>query len=696
MKANLQDFYNYPTILVKLAQDVSKAALQSQIAKHIIQSKVLQNNNRKDETNQQKTIRNNDAVSKIHQLISALTNEQLTDIVGLLDDANNFVDMQQNNIKTIFPMLKSLDVSNSMYITCRSFYIYDEVCFRDQVDNPTTTHYSQFFIQLQNFLEQSNNQPMGDNPVDCLQTIKNSLMDKIFVQQLFQDQEQCEITEYSKFVGNLLSVEQIISLIFPLSLFIKSSLQNQQNLSQAINSFIFKRNDINTAIQFFKEILSVQAYEAIMYRDLNIVIQSREYKTQFSKQCITNFLSQSFYLPSQSMLVDQFTANQKIYQTDFINSVFLMTGTYCNLTNFVRYTPYLHTSSSSRAGVQRSIHSCPTPAPQFHCSLLINDYYKFGLDCYKYKKASLLFQDVRVSSSYQRLIIDIFSILSINSVNFSQSVHSQVSPQLIIANPLTKEIFSSKSTHTYLKISKDNYILNKTQASYMNNQISIQKGYIGEIQGKNLLQEQMIEVYNGIQLSTPQAVNPLLLSIEDCHHAICMSPLSQSNIPQLADVANLYISFFEKILTTIQIDKVYEHITKNLAFIGKGSEIIESMWLLYYLMLLKYGSIQHQLLNQMSKVIQKVIPIALLESSPIQISTSQYKYQIDQQFLNSNHIILNSQTGGRQDRLNSEKIYLSYLPPELITINTKYIDKDCNSEGNTEKQKKPFLKSKLK
>ncbi|CAL6072425.1 Hypothetical_protein [Hexamita inflata] len=366
MKANLQDFYNYPTILVKLAQDVNKAVLQSQIAKQIIQSKVLQNNNSKDETNQQKTIRNNDAVCKIHQLITALTNEQLTDIVGLLGDANNFVDMQQYNIKSIFPMLKSLDVSNSMFITCRPFYIYDEVCFRDQVDNPTTTHYSQFFIQLQNFLEQSNNQPMGDNPVDCLQTIKNSLMDKIFVQQLFQDQEQCEVTEYSKFVGNLLSVEQIISLIFPLSLFIKSSLQNQQNLSQAINSFIFKRNDINTAIQFFKEILSVQAYEAIMYRDLNIVIQSqRENKTQFSKQLITNFLSQSFYLPSQSMLVDQFTANQKIYQTDFINCVFFMTGTYCNLTNFVRYTPYLHTSSTSRAGVQRSIHSCPLQLHSF-------------------------------------------------------------------------------------------------------------------------------------------------------------------------------------------------------------------------------------------------------------------------------------------------------------------------------------------
>ncbi|CAL6106739.1 Hypothetical_protein [Hexamita inflata] len=208
-----------------------------------------------------------------------------------------------------------------------------------------------------------------------------------------------------------------------------------KNVSDLASNDLIKQSG---SLNFLLELSSIQVFEAVAYRDLNYLvsqiitnsIQSESKVMNFNKQLMTAFLYESIIIKSgDSQNVDY----QKIVELFYIeykadNITFLYQGTFGSLTNLVRYTPLLRSSSSHRFNVCRSVHSCPSQAPQFHPSKLGYDYYICGIDSNQQKPAESYIKDQR----FEVLTLNLFLALSPYSTSHLQSLYSQISPQLLI------------------------------------------------------------------------------------------------------------------------------------------------------------------------------------------------------------------------------------------------------------------------
>ncbi|CAL5976932.1 Hypothetical_protein [Hexamita inflata] len=401
IKAGLQDFYSYPEIIQKISSKLNVALKQALQAKSIItgiiDNSLLSANSFPDDTKEQiKTIENNKfVINAIHFIQGARSEKSFETIV-----INQFFANTYTGQKDLFVKISQLkDCFTPEYAD--TFLIFDEVCYKNTNINPNTYNYCQLMALITKVLKQNQNI-----------VIKQSKQQLYSLSVDFKFSEDEKIG-YNTYISEISKIEQLSLLIFPLTIFLKANFKNDKNkvLRHVTNLQLNqKTSERIKGVEFLTELASIQAFEAIMYRDLNYVLGQIEnpLKTNFDKDLITSFLIESILSKQPSSnstpqsIRDLFTKYQikvKKFTDDYEsnNKTFFLSGTFCSLTNLVRYTDMLLTSSSSRGNVSRSIHSCPTSSPQFHACKLQNQYYLQGIDSNQYKDPLEYFNEIVIS-----------------------------------------------------------------------------------------------------------------------------------------------------------------------------------------------------------------------------------------------------------------------------------------------------------
>ncbi|CAL6052529.1 Hypothetical_protein [Hexamita inflata] len=595
VNAGVKDIYEYPSIIEEIGKDVHYAFKQSYVAKQIIIA--MQKKNTYDIS--LSYIMQNKSVQVLIQLIEIIkgsNNTQKYEYINTFFDDDHLINLFQlirNIPKTALP--------NQLIYA--AFYFFDEVCFRDIYKNPSTFNYSNMCKSIIQFMKICQTDAI-------ITAVKQQVIESI--KPSFNTHQ---LDSFNFLMSIIKTKQQLVLLIFPLTIFLKSSQEFQIN--DLINNL--ENLDDTTlckSLKFIQEIANVQAFEAIMYRDLNYVIYSLNqkhttYTDTFSKQLISCFLIQSYMitienanttpqhiiLPIKSYLteVKQFYEN---YQTN--NITFFFSGTFCSLTNFVRYSTLLLSSSTSRGLKDRSVHSCPTPLPQFHPCKLGQNYYQFGIDSYKLVEPKIYFQK-QFDNNYESSLLNLFYGLNPFSIRQIQSLYAQISPQLIIINPKNKKIIFTRSHSTFCIVNDNDQFLNKMLSSYMFYQLSIQKYKIED--------KQIIDIQYHNEISSECSIQ---FSVEQGHSALIMQPLSQSNIPQLAYIGNYLIDqFCQNLIDNNNINNNIENIAKllvsNIQFLGEASELSESLFTLHYMFICKYG-IQSVMIQNMEMLLSQTMP----------------------------------------------------------------------------------------
>ncbi|CAL5996046.1 Hypothetical_protein [Hexamita inflata] len=392
---------------------------------------------------------------------------------------------------------------------------------------------------------------------------------------------------------------------------------------------------------------------------------------------ITGFLIESLLHNDpqivKSSQLESYISNVKQFNEDYKTQdiTFFMSGTFCSLSNFVRYTKMLLPSSSSRGFMQRSIHSCPTSAPQFHACQLSFKYYLEGVDSNKYKAPQTYFEDY-YQDNFHTLTLNLFQAMNPYQSSFLQSLYAQVSPQLIIIEPQSKNIIYSKSHQTYWKISDNDWIIKKVRATNMNYQLSIQKTKRLVVQ-QNLLEVrryvQQIEVhYSNFDNYSEQC---LILKVEQGLHALKMQALTQSNIKQLAMVGNFMIQEFCSNLISQPTSQIAQILNKNALYLEKQNNLEVSQFLLFYLFLLKYGVYSKEV-ERMEKLLAQTLKYDALFKYYMVSHTIETEDQPVSEEQNANckyipkmKVKNNTQV---QNRISEELIFISFIAPELVQL----------------------------
>ncbi|CAL5987207.1 Hypothetical_protein [Hexamita inflata] len=654
IKAGLQDFYSYPEFIQKIASKLNVAVKQALQAKSIItgiiDNNLLSANSFPDDTKEQiKTIENNKFVINAIHFIQGARSEKSFEASVI----NQFFANTYTGQKDLFVKISQLkDCFTPEYAD--TFLIFDEVCYKNTNINPNTYNYCQLMALITKVLKQNQNIVIKQS---------KQYLYSLSVDFKFSEDEK---KGYNTLISEISKIEQLSLLIFPLTIFLKANFKNDLNkvLRHVTNLQLNqKTSERIKGVEFLTELASIQAFEAIMYRDLNYVLGQIEnpLKTNFDKDLITSFLIESILSKQPSSnstpqsIRDQFTKYQikvKKFTDDYEsnNKTFFLSGTFCSLNNFVRYTDMLLISSSSRGNVSRSINSCPTSSPQFHASKLQNQYYLQGIDSNQYKDPLEYFNEIVISM--ETIVLNLFYAMNPYMTSFVQSLYAQVSPQLIVIDPQTNNIIYSKSHRTYIQISENDKILDKIEASTMNNQLSIQK-IRGEdiVGGKKQMVQQIQVFYNNFKN------NCLSLSVKDCQSALKMQPLVQSNIKQLVSMGNYMINQFQEQLMKSEND-IAKILLSNISFLGNPINLNESLFLLFYLFTLKYG-ISSKEVDKIETLLSLTIPDTLSKN------TSQiFKYMINHQCVNDQEISHVKKTQQIQD----SEVYLSFMAPELVQL----------------------------
>ncbi|CAL5976586.1 Hypothetical_protein [Hexamita inflata] len=674
--AGVQDAYSYPDIIYEIARKLKKAFKQNSKAKTIIANVI---NNSVDLASlkypkykkQIEFIENNEMVLSMKYIIQCVQDKQTFNKQIIQQFLTN-----QASLQFLFKRIKKLkkvDIDSKFE---KSLYIFDEVCYRNIDQNPNTFDYCQLFSLIESIISMNKETAVTQT--------------KTYLQLIQKDNEGFQL-----FLSQIQSVTQLTLLIFPLTIFLKANLKNElDTIFNYISNLSLKSGDKQQVqgVQFLTELASIQAFEAIMYRDLNYILYNfEEVKLTFHKNLITGFLIESVLQNKQqlsiniSLQIELFkkyvTSFNKVYQTEGIT--FFMSGTFCSLTNFVRYTEVLLTSSSSRGNVLRSVHSCPTSTPQFHTSKLQSKYYLEGVDSNFYKDPEAYFDSYyQIMNNLQSQILNLFQAMNPYQSSFIQSLYAQVSPQLIIIDPKNKNIVYTKSHQTYCKISENDQIIQKIRASTMNHQLSIQKTkqQIGENTGlgkQDQLKSQSIEVYYNSFQNKQNMVNDkcLKLTVAQGHDAQKMQSLTQSNIKQLTNVGNFMIKKFINHLITQKAHPIAKVLLDNISFLGHFDRLNESMFLLYYLVILKYG-IESNEVKEMEILLAQIIP------KEIQVNknklnnifyygishTDNSKDQNIQATLTKNPADVLKKVIKQEQCINQDEIYISFLAPELVQL----------------------------
>ncbi|CAL6052614.1 Hypothetical_protein [Hexamita inflata] len=691
VEAGLLDAYSYPGITQEIAAKLFKASIQAQIAKTIIHKFIYSEFHQsqiyfewdKDMFNQVKIIEQHYIVQSMKHIINVINKPLLFDQQIL----NRFL-TQSPCVQSIFQLIGQLNQKIIKEFS-ENVYIFDEVCYKNIYLNPKTYDNCKLLTLIQNLMREPKDIVLKETKKYLKEQINGGgLLADLFdnTQQTANNLQQIknEKQGFLALIQEIDKVEQLALLVFPLTMFLKTNLQDELDtiLSYITNLRVNSGacNQIK-GIEFLIELASVQAFEAIMYRDLNYVLSNTVTNGfTFNKDLITGFLIESILHKNiqennkQDKLKSSVNSQLLKYQIDVEyfssnyksnNITFFLSGTFCSLTNFVRYTDMLLASSSSRGFVTRSVHSCPTSSPQFHACKLQNKYYIQGIDSESYTDPVKYFGTFYKNNLESNLINLFYAMNRSFMSGFIQSLYAQVSPQLIIMNPQTNMIIYSKSHLTYCEITNNDKILCKVRAQNMNHQLSIQKITMrvkdkqNNITEQNISIKQQIEVYYSA-LKNQSTDNHLVLNLQDGHDALQMQPLSQSNITQLAIMGNYMIELFHELLNIQPLDRLQKLLIDYVSFFGIASNLNESLFLILYLFTLKYG-IKSDSVKNMTQLLSQTIPKLITHQGS-------YVYGV---FLDSNpesYLQVIDIEPLKVSKCTENEIFITFLAPELVQL----------------------------
>ncbi|CAL5978418.1 Conserved_hypothetical protein [Hexamita inflata] len=697
VEAGLLDAYSYPGIIREIAAKLFKASIQAQIAKTIIHKLIYSEFHQsqiyseyyKDMFYQVKIIEQHYIVQSMKHIINVINKPLLFDQQIL----NRFL-TQSTSVLSLFQLIGQLNEKIINEFT-ENVYIFDEVCYKNINLNPKTYDYCKLLTLIQNLMCE----PKDIALQETKKYLKEQMKDGGSLADLFDNTQQTannsqqiknEKQGFLALIQEIDKIEQLALLVFPLTMFLKTNFKDElDTILSYITNLRVNSGTCNQikGIEFLIELASVQAFEAIMYRDLNYVLYKTNKATNgytFNKDLITSFLIESILHKNiqennqqdklKSPVKSQFLKYQidvEYFSSNYKSNdiTFFLSGTFCSLTNFVRYTDMLLASSSSRVFVTRSIHSCPTSSPQFHACKLQNKYYIQGIDSETYKDPVKYFGTF-YKNNLESNLINLFYAMNPYMSGFIQSLYAQVSPQLIIINPKTNMIIYSKSHLTYCEITNNDKILCKVRAQNMNHQLSIQKIIMrvkdkeNNITEQNISFKQQIQVYySALKFSTD---NHLQLNLQDGHDALQMQPLSQSNITQLAIMGNYMIELFHELLNDEPIDRLQKLLIDYASFFGKASNLNESLFLIHYLFTLKYG-IKSDSVKNITLLLSQTIPKLITRQDS-------YVYGVFHDSSPESSLqVLDIEL--KVPKCTENEIFITFLAPELVQLE-KYTEYD--------------------
>ncbi|CAL6099047.1 Hypothetical_protein [Hexamita inflata] len=623
--ANFQDYFSYPAIVQTLAKQLYEVSLQVTCLKRLINSKTEQDVNLQDFYSEQQMIVINQVADDkfISSFCTFVLNQKRCNNSyyiyngNMLENYKFLIESQKLMCKDLFLSSFKSKFSNIFKLCTKLpkiyknqvnnvFVIDDEVCNRMSGQYLDAYNSSSVFRLIQEI--QSNR--YQQNITDCFNTLNKQSV------KLFKNQKEL--------VQLIPDTERQILMLFPLALFIKSDLpQLTSNLS------------FGTMIK----LLSTQGYEAIMLRDLSNELDKimSNSPNKLSKQVVLAQLKKSFLGQKSDVLNDYFQKQSAAVVCT------LFSGTCCSIIDFYDYSSFLTSYSGSRDQTYENIisdqngskiqdnfqyseyveenneqfqeeyineieeeerefeekeyyvdddkqqeryekqedindiqykiyqqllhmHASTCPLPQLHACKTNGDYSLYGINSMKKEQYQL------IEYRWQNTVLNLLQACNMNSAGYVQTLFSQVSPQLIINNTESHIIYG-QTQKTYINILNKDDILDKINC---NNQL-IQTSIMKETNTQN------IHVKQNNQLVCHNIKNP--------ENNIFIQPLSQTNLPQLADVFSVHLNTFSEILTNsrIQLKDIIDLIICNQAFLGGKSHLYETMFLILLLFNLKYG-----------------------------------------------------------------------------------------------------------
>ncbi|CAL6085357.1 Hypothetical_protein [Hexamita inflata] len=301
---------------------------------------------------------------------------------------------------------------------------------------------------------------------------------------------------------------------------------------------------------------------------------------------------------------------------------------------------------------QLHVHASTCPLPQLHACKTNGNYSLYGINSMKIKKYQLKEQ------RWQNTILNLLLACNTNSTGYIQTLFSQVSHQLLInkvINKVKNEIIHGQTQKTYINILNKDDLIDKINC---NNQL-IQTSIMKETNTEKILL-QNIRVKQSNQLVCHYIKNP--------ENNIFIQPLSQSNLPQLADVFAVHLHKFSEILTdnSIQLKDIIDLIISNQAFLGGKSHLYETLYLILLLFHLKYGR------NQAVQNLEQILIFLDLLFDPCNEKTNQIPHYFG---------ILNKSKNAHDDISNvkTQEIYITSIQPQFTKLgNQSYQEKQLS------------------
>ncbi|CAL6115614.1 Hypothetical_protein [Hexamita inflata] len=649
--SNILDFMEYPQILNNNAKNIHNAVLQQNIVKNIIHNQLNINNvyQKLSIIDEIIIINTNLVLTKLCNYVKMcqLKDKPMTNYIKVLLE-----ELNSNNLEQLFILTKQINISKYPDQPKNYFVIIDEVCNRKANINDSeaqfidASNYSKFFQLIDN-MNQIDSKEIKQNIILFFQNNQNQ-----FGQ--ISDVNNLKLSEFLEFIQKLPQTSQIFQLVFPLSLFFKNSQTTTLDL-----------NILNAAQ--LSELMSTQGFEAIMLRDMsNQLYQIKNnYKYVLTQIVIRDLLLKSFGSCDFVHSLNDYLGNRGIA---FVTTLF--SGTCCSLSNFFKYSTNLATSMGSRTEQffqnqsennnfeESYLHSSICVLPQLHPSLLNQNYYINGINSVisegeqKYelhnKEYTGLHSDLNIIA-YSNNILNAILCCNTNATGFIQTIFAQVSPQLIIYQK--SKFITGLTQETYMGILPENDFINKINFD------ALKQTFISKALSGNFYIKRSDEL--------------LSIRITDPVKSIFIQPLTQQNLPQLANVVNEYIKEFMFYIKNLKencsanqslnqkqrtVQSVAQLIIDSQKLLGKKSQIFETLALLLTLFVLQFG-IDSQIVKNMEQIML-IVYDAIFNPTNENIKISKQLY-----YGICNNVNENQNT----KQLSPEKIYVTVIQAQFVS-----------------------------